>query len=132
MRKTVALLLSGIALAGTLTGCYSTPDGRMKAGVPFGKDTFESRYQRPVPQIFSASRQVLELNGTLISENTISHTLEAKIDNRTVVVKVDEVEQGVSRVMVLARKKAGVADPDLASEIDKQIALKLASTPGQR
>jgi hypothetical protein len=100
--------------------------------VPFGKDTFESRYQRSVAQIFTASRQVLELNGTLTSENTINHSLEAKVDNRTVVVRVDEVEPGVSRVLVLARKKAGTADPDLAAEIDKQIALKLASTPAQR
>jgi hypothetical protein len=132
MRKTALLLLSAVLLAGVLSGCYSSPDGRKRAGVPFGKDTFESRYQRSVAQIFTASRAVLELNGTLTSENTINHSLEAKVDNRTVVVKVDEVEPGVSRVLVLARKKAGTADPDLAAEIDKQIALKLASTPAQR
>jgi hypothetical protein len=132
MRKTVLLLLSAVLFAGVFTGCYSAPDGRKRAGVPFGKDTFESRYQRSVAQIFTASRQVLELNGTLTGENTINHSLEAKVDNRTVVVRVDEVEPGVSRVLVLARKKGGVADPDMAAEIDKQIALKLASTPAQR
>src|SRR3569623_129684 len=132
MRNTVLLLLSAVLFAGVFTGCYSAPDGRKRAGIPFGKDTFESRYQRTVPQIFTASRQVLELNGTLTGENTINHSLEAKVDNRTVIVRVDEVEPGVSRVLVLARKKGGVADPDMAAEIDKQIALKLASTPAQR
>jgi hypothetical protein len=125
MRKQVALL--AVVVAGVLAGCQSTPDGRMRAGVPFVKDTFEGRYQRPVPQIFAASRQVLELNGTLTMENTINNTLEAKVDNRTVIVKVDEVEPGVSRVLVEARKKAGGRDLELAAEIEKQIALRLAS-----
>ena len=91
------------------------------------KDTIESRYQRPTAQIFAAARQVLELNGTLTGENTINSTLEAKIDNRSVIVKVDEVEPGVSRVLVEARRKGGAADIDLAAEVDKQIALKLAT-----
>ncbi len=103
----------------------------MRAGVPFVKDSFEGRYQRPVPAIFAASRQVLELNGTVTGENRISNTLEAKVDNRTVIVRVDEVEPGVSRVVVQARKKSGTADLDLASEIDKQIALKLATGPAR-
>ena len=120
--------LSLFVLMAVAAGCQHTPDGRSRAGVPFVKDTIESRYQRPVAQIFTAARQVLELNGTLTGENTINSTLEAKIDNRSVVVKVDEVEPGVSRVLVEARRKAGTADIDLAAEIDKQIALKLATS----
>ncbi len=91
------------------------------------KDTIESRYQRPVQQIFAAARQVLELNGTLTGENTINASLEAQVDNRSVIVKVDEVEPGVSRVQVEARRNGGAPDVDLAAEIDKQIALKLAT-----
>jgi hypothetical protein len=125
MSKTLSLLL--FALLAALTGCQTTPEGKNRAGIPFMKDTIESRYQRPVAQIFAAARQVLELNGTLTGENTITSTLEAKIDNRSVIVKVDEVEPGVSRVQVEARKKGGAADIDLAAEIDKQIALKLAT-----
>ena len=125
MSKTLSLLV--IILLAVATGCQSTPDGRKRAGVPFVKDTIESRYQRPPPQIFAAARQVLELNGTLTGENTINSTLEAKVDNRSVIVKVDEVEPGVSRVLVEARRKGGAADIDLAAEIDKQIALKLAT-----
>jgi hypothetical protein len=40
-------------------------------------------------------------------------------------VKVDEVEPKISRVLTQARKKGGRSDIDLASEIDKQIALRL-------
>ena len=130
MRK-IALLVAGMMAAGILAGCYSTPEGKMKGGVPFVKDHFEGRYQRPVATIFAAARQVLELNGTVTGENRINNSLEAKVDNRTVWVRVDEVEPGVSRVIVAARKKGGGADLDLASEIEKQIALKLASGPAR-
>lgn len=125
MSKTLSLL--AVILLAVVTGCQNTPDGRKRAGVPFMKDTIESRYQRQVGPIFTAARQVLELNGTLTGENTITSTLEAKVDNRTVVVKVDEVEPGVSRVLVEARRRGGAADIDMAAEIDKQIALKLAT-----
>ena len=99
----------------------------MKMGVPRGltKDTIEGRYERPVDQIFAAARKVLDHNGKVYGENTISKTLEAKIDSRTVRVVVDDVEPKVSRVRVQARKKGGTADIELASEIEKQIALEL-------
>jgi hypothetical protein len=125
MSKTLSLL--AIILLAVTTGCYQTASGGKKAGVPFVKDTIEGRYQRPPAAIFQAARQVLELNGTLTGENTINSSLEAQVDNRTVIVKVDEVETGVSRLVVQARKKGGAADIDLAAEIEKQIALKLAT-----
>ena len=118
-------MLTASMLAIVLSGCYSTADGRMKAGVPFAKDTIESRYERPVDQILTAARQVLTHNGTLTGDNAVTKTLEAKIDTRTVWVKVDEVEPKISRVQVQVRRKAGGGDVDLASEIDKQIALRL-------
>jgi len=110
------------------TGCYSTPDNRTKVGMPLAKDKIESRYERPVETIFAAAKEVLRFNGTLYGENTISHTLEAKVDTRTVYVSVDEVEPKISRVVVQARKKSRLPDIDLAAEIDKQIALKLATS----
>ena len=125
MSKTLSLL--AIILLAVAAGCQTDPAGRKRAGIPLVKDTIEGRYQRGPAQIFQAARQVLELNGTLTGENTINSTLEAAVDNRRVIVKVDEVEPGVSRVQVEARRKGGAADIDLAAEIDKQIALKLAT-----
>lgn len=125
MSKTLSLL--AIILLVVATGCVPTVSGGRKAGVPLVKDTIESRYNRAVGEIFTAARGVLEHNGTLTGENTINASLEAQVDNRAVFVRVDEVEPGVSRVQVQARKKGGGADIDLAAEIDKQIALKLAT-----
>jgi hypothetical protein len=122
--KSFSALSLGVALLAA-TGCYSTQEGRTKAGVPWAKDTIESRYERPVDQLFAAAKDTLSFNGTLTGENTIAKTLVASIDNRTVWVKVDEVEHGVSRVYVQARKSGGRPDIYLASELDKQIALRL-------
>jgi hypothetical protein len=118
--------LSLFACLGILwAGCVGTVDGRSRPGMPMAKDTIESRYERPVEPIFNAAKDVLKLNGTLVSENTINHSLEAKVDTRTIWVAVDEIEPKVSRVRVQARTKAGSGDIDLASEIDKQIYGKL-------
>ncbi len=109
----------------TATGCYSTKEGRKKVGVPFSKDTIESRYERPAAQLFAAAKETLAFNGTLTGENTIALTLTSKVDERTVWVKVEEIEPAISRIQVQARKKSGRGDVDLASELDKQIALRL-------
>ena len=124
MKKNVFALLMAFGLAGLLSGCVNTVDGRSHAGMALAKDTIESRYERPVDQIFAAAKDVLKLNGTLVSENLINHSMEAKVDTRTVWVAIEEVEPKVSRVRVQARTKTA-GDIDLASEIDKQIYGKL-------
>lgn len=125
MKKNAFALLMTVCLANFLCGCVGTVDGGSKAGIPLAKDTIQSSYERPVEQIFTAAKDVLKLNGTLTSENTINHSLIAKVDTRTVWVAVDEIEPRVSRVRVQARTKGGLGDIDLASEIDKQIYGKL-------
>lgn len=125
MKKNALAFLMAVSLSTLWCGCVGTVDGRSQAGMPLVKDTIESRYERPVEQIFNAAKDVLKLNGTLTSENTINHSLVAKIDTRTVWVQVEEVEPKVSRVRVQARTKGGSGDIDLASEIDKQVYGKL-------
>jgi hypothetical protein len=125
MRNKVAVIVCAFVAVASFVGCQSTPTGQTRAGFPFVRDTIPSRYQRPVPQIFAAARKVLELNGTLTSENTINNSLEARVDNRRVIVMVQEVEPGVSEVLVEARTKGGMPDLVLAAELDKQIALHL-------
>ena len=125
MKQNVFILLAAVVVGALLTGCVNTVDGGSKAGLPMTKDTIQSSYERPVEMIFNAAKDVLKLNGTLVSENTINHSLVAKVDTRTVWVAVDEIEPKVSRVRVQARSKGGRGDIDLASEIDKQIYGKL-------
>lgn len=124
MKKLSAL--ATVALAALFaTGCYSTKEGRKKVGVPFSKDTIESRYERSAAQLFAAAKETLAFNGTLTGENTIALILAAKVDERTVWVRVTEIEPAISQIQVQARKKLGGGDVYLASELDKQIALRL-------
>jgi hypothetical protein len=110
---------------GILAGCVRTPDNRRRPAVPFVKDRIESRYERPMQQVFDAARDTLTFNGTLTSEDVVNHVLVARIDTRTVWVKVDEVEPKVTRVITVVRTKGGGGDVALAAELDKQIALRL-------
>lgn len=117
-------VLAAIVVMTLSVGCYTTVDGKRHVGTPYAKDFFESRYERPAAQVFAAAKEVLAFNGTLTDENTIKNTLSARVDKTVVAVKIDEVEPGISRVVVQARAR-GTGDLDLANEIDKQIALKL-------
>ena len=124
MKAAFAAMTLGVATL-LLSGCYKTQEGRYQAGVPFSRDEIESRYERPVPQVYEAAKATLAFNGTLTSENLVAQVVTARINDRTVYVKVDEVEPRISRVMVQARRNSGRGDLDLAAEIDKQIALRL-------
>ena len=101
MSKTLSLLAIILLVAGT--GCTQTGSGSRKATIPLAKNTIQSRYNRPVAEIFTAARNVLSHYGTLTGENTINSSLEAQVDNRSVYVRVDEVEPGVSRVRAACR-----------------------------
>jgi len=124
----VFVVVAGTAL---LTGCFKTQEGRRQAGLPGLKDTIESRYERPVEQVYQAAKATLEFNGALTAEgstasgDTASRTLTGSVNKRSLWVQVDEVEPRITRVQVQARKSAGRGDVDLAAEIDKQIALRL-------
>ena len=109
-----------------VTGCVKTADGHMKAGVPFSKDKIVSRYERSVSQILSASRVVLQRNGQIQSDDAVSNSLKAKINQNDVWVKVAEVDPNISEVVVQARSRRGAGNVDLASEISKQIGIQLA------
>jgi hypothetical protein len=123
MKLLACLMTTVVAFLGS--GCYSTVEGKKKAGVAMSTDHVEGRYERKPAEVFSAAKYVLGYMGTLTSENTIVNTLQARVDNNTVYVKVDEVEPGISRVMVQARKSSMAGNIALASEVDKQIALQL-------
>lgn len=125
----VTAVLAVVVMSGA--GCYKTKEGRYRAGMPFSKDTIESRYERPVEQVYQAAKATLEFNGALTAEgssatgDTASRTLTGSVNKRSLWVQVDEVEPRITRVQVQARKSAGRGDVDLAAEIDKQIALRL-------
>ena len=128
-------LLAACTAAIWASGCHTSVDGRQHLGVPLMKDTIEGRYERAPMEVWKAAQDVLSYNGTLYSTDTLKSTLEASVNNRTVWVKVEPLDDKVTRVIVQTRTKGGTSDLELASEIDKQIALRLATgnlTPSAR
>ena len=127
MKKKLFALSALAGLAGLLSGCVSTVDGRSQAGVPFIKDKVGGRYDRSVPQILEAAKSVLTHDGVLTSEDLVKNSLEAKVDQSSVFVRVDPVDPArpVSEVTVQVRTKGGATDIDLAHQIEKEIALAL-------
>jgi hypothetical protein len=127
MRLKSSLLLSSALGATLLAGCVGTIDGRRSAGVPFTKDKLERRYERTTHEIWDAAKDVLKYNGRLYSEDMLQSTLEASVDERTVWVRIEEVDPKVSKVTVQARTKAGLGDVEMASWMVEQIGLRLAT-----
>ncbi|HEY2951622.1 MAG TPA: DUF3568 family protein [Verrucomicrobiae bacterium] len=127
MRLKSFLVLSSALGAMLLAGCVGTIDGRKSAGVPFTKDKLERRYERTIHEIWDAAKDVLKFNGRLYGEDMLQSTLEASVDQRTVWVRVEEVDAKVSKVTVQARTKAGLGDVETASWILEQIGLRLAT-----
>lgn len=125
MKTTLSLLLCAVGLVAVNTACYHTMEGRSKVGVPFVQDKIVSRYERPVPDVFNAAKAVLSNKGQLNDENLINNTLGAKVDNNTVWVRVEAVQPHITQITTQVRTKGGSGNLQLASQLDKEIALRL-------
>jgi len=131
------LLLALAALF--FSGCVETLDNRHRATWnPVAKDRVEGRYDRPPLEIWSAAKDVLKHQGTLVSEDTLKNVLQASVDERTVWVKIDEFDAKATRVLVQSQTKGGLPDLEMAGYIKEQIAIRLATgnltpaTPAKR
>jgi len=127
MKRKILTLAFFTALAAWGTGCVNTVDDRTEFGIPFVKDTVEGRYERTAAEVLAAAKDVLKENGVLVAENTLNNSLEARINQRSVWVRVEEIEPAkpLTKVIVETRTLAGGTDLDLAHEMEKQIALRL-------
>jgi hypothetical protein len=129
MKVNLFAILAGAALV--VAGCVSTVNERTTPGMPFVKDKIQGRYERPVDQIFAAAKDVVRENGVLINESTIYNetnavkTVEGKVNQRNVWIRVQAVDPKYTDVTVQTRTPGGGSDIDLAAELEKQIALKL-------
>ena len=124
MKKNWLAFLFAVALLPAFTACVSTVNDGKKGGIPFTRDTIESRYPRSVDQLAVATREVLGRNGTITSDDAVKSSIVAQVNEATVYVKLEELEPEVTRVLVQVRSGAS-GDIGLAAEIDKQIALQL-------
>ena len=127
MRKNAFTFLTISVLALVSAGCVRTVDNRREYGNPMVKDKIVRVYERPVLQAWAAAKDVLAANGTIINEDVMQSAISARVDTRTVRVKTESIDPKMTRVTTQVRTKFGNSDLDLAGEIDKQIALRLAT-----
>lgn len=128
MKTKIFALLAGLALVAV--GCISTVSGNKTGAVPFVRDRIEGRYERPMPKVYQAAKEVLQFNGMVTAESTLANTnavraLEGKVNNRSVWIRVEQIDPKYTEVTVQARTKWGGRDLDLVHELEKEIALKL-------
>jgi hypothetical protein len=128
MRTRLLLSLVAVACLALLMGCVSTIDGRKQAGISFSKSTVEGRYNVKTQELWQAAKAVLKQLGTITTDDITRNVLEAKIDTRTVWVKVEQVDDKLSLLTVQARSSGGGGDLDLAIFVDRQIAVRVTAT----
>lgn len=130
MKKTIFFAFAAAALVGA--GCVKTVSGTHAFATTIGQDTMSGRYQRTLDQVYQASVAVIQQDGVLLTEfiphdstNSV-RSLEGRVNERDVWIRVEAVDPRVTAVDVEARTKWGGRDLDLAHELDKEIALQLA------
>jgi len=128
--KILVVLLGGLVLA---AGCVSTVNDRHTAAWPLAKDKFEGRYERAPDQVYAAAVEVIRFNGAVERESILNpgpnqaRTIEARVNGRKVWVRVEAVDPKITSVFVQVRTKAGGTDLQLTQELQKQIAVRLAT-----
>jgi hypothetical protein len=129
-----------VALLGLLVmaaGCVKTVSDTKKPviypALALFNDKFESRYERTPDQVYAAALEAVKAKGTITRENIINpgsnqaRSIDAKIDDRYVWVRVEAVDSKVTSVKVQARTKLGGTDLGLTQQLQLQIGVNLAS-----
>ena len=131
MKTNLKIFAALAALSILAAGCVDTVTGRKTAAVPFVKDSIEGRYERTVDDVFEAAKAVVTANGVLVNESVLHgqtnlvKTVEGRVNQRNVWVRIEQLDPKVSAVTVQTRTPGGGPDIDLAASLEKQIALKL-------
>ena len=132
--KKIPMLFAGLAIAGAAvlaTGCVQTVSNTNSLATTWSKDTVSGRYNRSVDQVYQAAVNVVSTDGALVTEyiphdNTNSvRSLEGRVNDKKVWVKVSSVDGNLSQIDVESRSKYGVSDIDLSHQLEKEVALKL-------
>jgi len=119
-------------MLGAMTGCVDTVSGGKTPAVPFVNDTLSGHYERSLDQVFQAAREVVKEMGSLSSESTLYgqstsvKTVQGKVNQSNVWIRVEAMDPKITGVAVQTRTQSGGTDRELTHEIEKQIAVKLA------
>jgi hypothetical protein len=131
MKMKIFAVLAGAAFIAV--GCVHTVSDTSTFAVSYGRDSVAGRYKRPLDEVYQAAVKVANNNGALVREfiphdyTNAARSLQARVNDRTVWIRVMQIDPSVSQVDVEARTKWGRVDLDLVHELEKEIALELAS-----
>ncbi len=125
-------LLAGLAgLIIVITGCVSTVNGSKTFSYSLSRDKVQGRYERSLDQVYQAAVQVMQNDGTLLTEyiphdstNTV-RSLYGKVNDRNVYMRVETMDPRITAITVQARTKLGGTDILVAHELEKEVALQL-------
>lgn len=133
MKKLIFAVSAGaVATMFLATGCMETVSGTHTFASTIGKDTMSGRYQRTIDQVYQASIAVIQQNGVIVTEfiphdtTNAVRSLEGRVNERNVWIRVEAVDPRVTALDVETRTKWGSRDLDLSHELEKEIALQLA------
>jgi hypothetical protein len=130
MKMKFFAVLAGAALVAA--GCVKTVSDTHALKTTWSKDSVAGRYQRTIDQVYQASVTVLQNNGVLLTEfiphdsTNAVRSLQGKVNQRTVWIRVEAVDPRTTQVDVQALGGWGNSDLDLVHELEKEIALQLA------
>ncbi|MEY4916540.1 MAG: hypothetical protein RL616_453 [Verrucomicrobiota bacterium] len=131
MKLKIFSVLAVAAIAAT--GCVKTVTDSNALAITWSKDSVAGRYNRTVDQVYQSAIAVVQKNGVLLTEyiphdNTNNvRSLQGRVNDRKVWVRVMAVDQRTSQVDVQARSTWGVSDVELTHQLEKEIALELSA-----
>jgi hypothetical protein len=134
MKTKILWMAAGLAAACAVTGCVQTVTDKQTVGIPLIRDSMEGQYDRSVEQVFQAAKKVLDKAGTvtifstLPNQTNLVRTLEAKVNQRNVYVRIEAVSPNITSLAVQTRTPGGATDLTLAQALKEEIALALVGT----
>lgn len=134
MKTKILVVLATVTVLVTTIGCVQTVTDRKTPAIPLVKDSFENRYERTVDQAFEAAKAVVTNSGVMNSESILHNqtntvkTIEGKVNQRSVWVRIEGIDPKVTSVTVQTRTPGGAPDMDLAHQLATEIGIKLATT----
>ena len=129
MKKVTFAILVGVALG--VVGCVSNIAQPKPGPMPAYRDRVERRFDRPLNEVFEASKQALNTYGNITGESAFStgtnqvRTLAGLVNQNKVWMRIEGVTPSVTAVTVQLRVGAGGSDLTMANELQHRIALEL-------
>ncbi len=123
-------ILAGVALG--VAGCVNTVNDQKTAGIYLSRDKVSGNYKFPLNTVYEASKRALSSLGQMTRESTLLEstnqvrTLEGKVQDTDVWIRVEAASPQVTAVTVQARSTWVGSNVPVAHEVEKQIALELA------